>query len=126
MKVFLLTRKNLSVANRRLSIIDPDGGRQPTPNERGDVWIVFNGEIYNFLELKTQLGSLGHLFRTKSDTEVKAHGYAQWGLDCLSHLNGMFALASRDSGKKRLILARDHAAIKPLYYVLPLLLKSLL
>ena len=116
--IFVDSEEPVGFAHRRLSIIDLGGGRQPMSNERGDVWIVFNGEIYNFPELKTRLGSLGHMFRTKSDTEVILHGYEQWGLDCLSHLNGMFALALWDSGKKQLMLARDHAGIKPLYYTL--------
>jgi asparagine synthase (glutamine-hydrolysing) len=116
--IFVDSEEPIGFAHRRLSIIDLGGGRQPMSNEQEDVWIVFNGEIYNFPELKTQLCSLGHIFRTKSDTEVIIHGYEQWGLDCLSHLNGMFALAIWDSGKKRLMLARDHAGIKPLYYIL--------
>jgi asparagine synthase (glutamine-hydrolysing) len=114
--IFVDSEGYVGFAHRRLSIIDLSGGRQPISNEQGDVWIVFNGEIYNYPELKEQLDSLGHLFRTKSDTEVIVHAYEQWGLDCLSHLNGMFALALWDSAKKRLMLARDHAGIKPLYY----------
>lgn len=80
------------------------------------VWIIFNGEIYNFPELKAELKAYGHVFRTNSDTEVIIHGYKQWGNEVLNHLNGMFGLAIWDEGKKQLMLARDRMGIKMLYY----------
>ena len=101
---------------RRLSIIDLAGGHQPMSDQEEYVWVIFNGEIYNFPELKRELESYGHIFRTKSDTEVIIHGYKQWGDDVLNHLNGMFGLAIWDKQQQRLILARDPFGIKPLYY----------
>lgn len=101
---------------RRLSIIDLQGGHQPMSDKKKSVWIVFNGEIYNFPELRKELESLGHIFRTKSDTEVIIHGYKQWGADVFNHLNGMFGLAIWDANKKKLILARDPMGIKLVYY----------
>lgn len=101
---------------RRLSIIDLQGGHQPMSDQEESVWIVFNGEIYNFPELKKKLEGFGHVFRTKSDTEVIIHGYKQWGADVFNHLNGMFGLAIWDVNKKKLILARDPMGIKLVYY----------
>ncbi len=101
---------------RRLSIIDLSGGHQPMSDAGEAVWVVFNGEIYNFPELKRELQSFGHVFRTNSDTEVIIHGYKQWGDDVLNHLNGMFGLAIWDAHQKRLILARDPFGIKLIYY----------
>jgi asparagine synthase (glutamine-hydrolysing) len=101
---------------RRLSIIDLAGGHQPMSDREESVWVVFNGEIYNFLELRRELEGYGHVFRTKSDTEVIVHGYKQWGDEVLNRLNGMFGLAIWDSIKKRLVLARDPFGIKLLYY----------
>lgn len=101
---------------RRLSIIDLAGGHQPMSDQEESVWVVFNGEIYNFLELKRELQSFGHVFRTNSDTEVIIHGYRQWGDDVLNHLNGMFGLAIWDVQKKRLVVARDPFGIKLIYY----------
>jgi asparagine synthase (glutamine-hydrolysing) len=101
---------------RRLSIIDLAGGHQPMSDPEESVWIVFNGEIYNFLELKRELEGFGHIFRTTCDTEVIIHGYKQWGDDVLNHLNGMFGLAIWDARKKRLIVARDPFGIKLIYY----------
>jgi asparagine synthase (glutamine-hydrolysing) len=106
----------LGLGFRRLSIIDLSGGHQPMSDAEEAVWVVFNGEIYNFPELKRELQSFGHVFRTNSDTEVIIHGYKQWGDDVLNHLNGMFGLAIWDSRKKRLILARDPFGIKLIYY----------
>src|SRR5574337_283549 len=103
---------------RRLSIIDLEGGRQPMSDDTGTVRVAFNGEIYNFPELKAELESLGYVFRTRSDTEVIVHGYRQWGADVLDRLNGMFGLAVWDNKEKRLMLARDRMGIKPLYYTL--------
>ncbi|MFY9909024.1 MAG: asparagine synthase (glutamine-hydrolyzing) [Candidatus Sulfotelmatobacter sp.] len=101
---------------RRLSIIDLAGGHQPMSDQEESVWVVFNGEIYNFRELKCELEGHGHVFRTKSDTEVIVHGYKQWGDDVLNRLNGMFGLAIWDVRKERLVLARDPFGIKLLYY----------
>src|SRR5580700_389483 len=101
---------------RRLSIIDLAGGHQPMSDMEETVWVVFNGEIYNFPELKRELESHGHVFRTRSDTEVIVHGYKQWGDDVFNHLNGMFGVAVWDVRKRRLVLARDPFGIKPIYY----------
>jgi asparagine synthase (glutamine-hydrolysing) len=106
----------IALGHRRLSIIDIDGGAQPIGNEDGTVQVVFNGEIYNYIELRETLTSLGHVFKTRSDTEVIVHAYEQWGLDFVNRLNGMFAFALLDASTKTLILARDHLGIKPLYY----------
>jgi asparagine synthase (glutamine-hydrolysing) len=103
---------------RRLSIIDLSGGRQPLSNTAGSLWLVCNGEIYNFRELRSELQSLGHVFTTGSDCEVVLHGYAQWGDDVVQRLNGMFAFALWDVQARRLLLARDRLGIKPLYYAL--------
>ncbi len=107
---------HLGLGFRRLSIIDLDGGHQPMSDPTGTVWVVFNGEIYNFRELRRELTARGHRFRTHSDTEVIVHGYREWGVDVLDHLNGMFGLAMWDADAKRLVLARDRLGIKPLYY----------
>jgi asparagine synthase (glutamine-hydrolysing) len=101
---------------RRLSIIDLEGGHQPMSDQEESVWVVFNGEIYNFPELKSELESLGHVFRTRCDTEVIICGYKQWGTEVFDHLNGMFGLAIWDVKRKRLILARDPMGIKLVYY----------
>lgn len=107
---------NLGLGFRRLSIIDLAGGHQPMSDAEETVWVAFNGEIYNFPELKTELEGYGHVFRTRSDTEVIVHGYKQWGLDVFDHLNGMFGIALWDARDRRLILARDAAGIKLVYY----------
>ncbi len=107
---------SLGFGFRRLSIIDLEGGHQPMSDQEKSVWVVFNGEIYNFQELKAELRAHGHVFRTRCDTEVIVHGYKQWGIDVLNHLNGMFGLAIWDEKKKRLMLARDRLGIKMLYY----------
>lgn len=109
-------RGNIGLGHRRLSIIDLAGGGQPLANEDGNVQVVFNGEIYNFIELKAELEICGHVFRTNSDTEVIAHGYEQWGTSCVEHFNGIFAFAVWDACKHQLFLARDHLGVKPLYY----------
>ena len=107
----------VGLGHRRLSIIDLGGGAQPLSNEDRTLQIVFNGEIYNFIELRKELEAFGHQFKTRSDTEVIVHAYEQWGKDCVSRFNGMFAFAIWDSIKRELFLARDHLGIKPLYYV---------
>jgi asparagine synthase (glutamine-hydrolysing) len=103
---------------RRLSIIDLKGGHQPLSNEDGTVWIVFNGEIYNYRELRQQLVERGHQFKTQSDTETIVHLYEEVGANCLEQLRGMFAFAIWDEKEKTLFLARDRVGIKPLYYYL--------
>jgi asparagine synthase (glutamine-hydrolysing) len=103
---------------RRLSIIDLAGGHQPIFNEDGTIGVVFNGEIYNYRELRTWLESEGHRFSTNSDTEVIVHLWEQVGIDFAQHLNGMFAIALLDRPRRRVVLARDHVGIKPLYYAL--------
>ncbi len=111
------TSGNIALGHRRLSIIDLGGGGQPMSNEDDTIWITFNGEIYNFIELRKELEAFGHLFKTRSDTEVILHAYEQWGRKCVQRFNGMFAFALWDSQRRELFLARDHLGIKPLYYV---------
>ena len=101
---------------RRLAIIDLSGGRQPMANEDGALQVVFNGEIYNFRDLRSQLQQQGHIFQTSSDTEVIVHGYEAWGPEVVRHLNGMFALAVWNRRERELFLARDRLGIKPLFY----------
>ena len=116
-----LDRGALSLGMRRLSIIDVEGGHQPIFNEDGTIGVVLNGEIYNFQELQQRLKDRGHAFRTRSDSEVIAHAYEEWGAACVERFEGMFALAVWDGREKgeeggRLFLARDRLGIKPLYY----------
>jgi asparagine synthase (glutamine-hydrolysing) len=109
--------RRLGLAHRRLSIIDlSPGGHQPMADPSGQFIIVFNGEIYNFLELREELENKGHAFRTQSDTEVLIEAYRAWGEDCLTRLNGMFSFCLYDRNKRRLFLARDRAGEKPLFY----------
>jgi asparagine synthase (glutamine-hydrolysing) len=103
---------------RRLSIIDLAAGHQPMSDREESVWVIFNGEIYNFQELRSELIGKGHVFRTNSDTEVIVHGYKQWGDEVLNRLNGMFGLAIWDQNRNRLLLARDPFGIKPVYYTI--------
>lgn len=107
----------VGLAHRRLSIIDPDLGQQPMFNEDGSVAITFNGEIYNFRELRASLETFGHRFRTNSDTEVIIHAWEQWGASCVERCRGMFAFGISDMRQKVMFLARDHFGIKPLYYI---------
>ncbi len=103
---------------RRLAIIDVRGGRQPIYNEDGSLVIVFNGEIYNHLDLRRDLESRGHCFRTQADTETVLHAFEEYGVECPNHLNGMFAFAVWDRKRHRLFMARDRIGKKPLYYAL--------
>lgn len=109
-------RYGVAMGMRRLSIIDLSSGTQPIYNEDRTVWTVFNGEIYNFPDLKQDLQSRGHVFTTNSDTEVIVHGYEEWGEDFVQRLNGMFAIALHDLASRTVILVRDHLGIKPLYF----------
>ena len=107
---------NIGMAMRRLAIIDVVGGKQPITNEDGTIVVTFNGEIYNFQELRSELARSGHQFATQSDTEVIVHAYEQWGDDALHRFNGMFAIALWDQCRDRLLLARDRMGKKPLYW----------
>ena len=107
---------DVAFGHRRLSIIDLSTGDQPIYNEDNSVVTVYNGEIYNYLELRSELESLGHEFKTKSDTEVLVHGYEEWHTDLPKHLRGMFAFAIHDKTRNEIFLARDNFGIKPLYY----------
>jgi len=107
----------IGLAMRRLSIIDLEGGNQPIHNEEEDIWVVFNGEIYNYKDLQKKLSLKGHRFSTNSDTEVIVHAYEEFGLDFVKFLRGMFAIALWDGRNKKLILARDRLGVKPLYYL---------
>jgi len=107
---------NIGLAMRRLSIIDIETGHQPIANEDENVWIVYNGELYNHQELRQDLEARGHRYRTKSDTETIIHLYEEYGQDCVKYLRGMFAFAIWDRRKRKLFIARDRLGIKPLYY----------
>lgn len=107
----------VGLGHRRLSIIDVEGGDQPIGNEDRSIQVVFNGEIYNFLELRDELERMGHVFRTRTDTEVIVHAYEEWGRDCVKQFNGMFAFALWDCRARVVFIGRDHLGIKPLYYV---------
>ena len=108
--------KSMGIGHRRLSFIDLEGGKQPLCNENETIWITFNGEIYNYQELRKILLEKGHQFKTNSDTEVIVHAYEEWGTDCVNKFRGMFAFAIMDLQKDELFLARDHFGIKPLVY----------
>jgi len=110
--------KHVCLGVRRLSIIDLETGHQPLSNEEGTVWTAYNGEIYNFLQLREELLQQGHRFKTKTDTESIVHGYEQWGENFVQKTNGMFAISIWDQKNKKLILIRDRMGIKPLYYSL--------
>jgi asparagine synthase (glutamine-hydrolysing) len=107
---------NLGLGNVRLSIIDITGGQQPLSDASGNFWIVFNGEVFNFIELKSELETRGYHFKTKSDTEVVVAGYSLWGTSFISKLNGQFAFAIWDKKKQELLLVRDRVGICPLFY----------
>ena len=114
----VLVKDGVALGMRRLSIIDLAGGQQPISGEDGSVTIVFNGEIYNFLELKHQLETRGHVFKTHSDTEAIVHAYEEYGASCVDHLRGMFAFAIWDDKAQQLFIARDRVGKKPLYYTI--------
>src|SRR3990172_1873427 len=101
---------------RRLSIIDLYTGQQPIANESGDIWVVYNGEIYNFRQIRAELEGRGHVFKTKAKKEIIVHAYEEYGDACVQRFNGMFALAVWDARRRRLFLARDRLGIKPLFY----------
>ena len=107
---------NVGFGHRRLSIIDLASGQQPLCNEDGTIWITFNGEVYNYLTLKKELESKGHVFKTNSDTETLVHAYEQWGVEAVKKFRGMFAFAIWDEKKQQLFMARDRLGKKPLYY----------
>jgi len=109
-------KRNIGLGHTRLIIIDPETGKQPMSNEDDTIWIVFNGEIYNYVELREFLIKKGHIFKTKSDTEVIIHLYEEYGEGCLEYLRGMFAFAIWDEEKERLLIARDRIGKKPIYY----------
>ena len=105
------------LAHSRLSILDlSEMGHQPMHSEDSNISIVFNGEIYNYIELRKELSTIGYRFRSNTDTEVIIYAYQEWGTDCFNRLNGMFAMAIYDHSKNELILARDRIGKKPLYY----------
>jgi asparagine synthase (glutamine-hydrolysing) len=108
---------SLGLGNRRLAIQDlSPAGHMPMSNNTGSVWITYNGEVYNFRELRNELQAKGHQFRSGTDTEVVLRAYLEWGPRCLERFNGIFAFAIWDTGKQQLFLARDRMGIKPLYY----------
>jgi asparagine synthase (glutamine-hydrolysing) len=114
--VYICNEAGIALSHRRLSIIDLKGGHQPMTNEDKSIWIVFNGEIYNYKSLSRELAALGHCFKSMSDTETIIHAYEEWGVDAFLRLNGMYACAIWDNNTHTLTLARDPFGIKPLYY----------
>jgi len=106
---------HVGLGHTRLSIIDLSTGQQPLSNEDRTIWTVFNGEIFNYVELRDELRAAGHVFRTQSDTEVIVHGYEQWGTDVFERFNGQWAIALWDSVKRRLVLSRDRLGVRPIY-----------
>src|SRR2546427_5203331 len=114
----IFVKDGTGLGMRRLSIIDLSGGHQPVFNEDRSIWVVFNGEIYNFPSLRADLEKKGHRFYTRTDTEVIVHVYEDHGAECVQHLRGMFAFALYDERRQRLLLARDRLGKKPLHYAL--------
>ncbi|NIT13498.1 MAG: asparagine synthetase B, partial [Candidatus Dadabacteria bacterium] len=110
-------KNNIGLAHTRLSILDVSSlGHQPMSNDSGTVWVTYNGELYNFKEIREELRGFGHSFKSNSDTEVLIKAYEQWGIECVHRFIGMFAIALWDSREKKLFLIRDRAGVKPLYY----------
>jgi len=110
---------HVSLGHRRLSIIDlSEAGRQPMANETGSVWTVYNGEIYNFADIRLELAAAGHRFQSKTDSEILVHAYEEWGFDFVKKLNGIFAFAIWDVDKRQLLLCRDRLGVKPLFYAI--------
>src|SRR5688572_3375973 len=103
------------LVHTRLSIVDVETGQQPLSNEDGTLWIVFNGEVFNHVELRADLERLGHRFRTRSDTEVIVHAYEAWGEQAFARMNGQWAVALWDARRRRLVLARDRFGVRPLF-----------
>jgi asparagine synthase (glutamine-hydrolysing) len=114
----IFVTNTVGLGTRRLSIIDIEGGHQPLSSEDGSVWVAHNGEIYNFPDLRQELVSRGHSFRTRTDTEAIVHSYEEWGEQCIQKFRGMFAFALWDDRQKKLLVVRDRVGIKPLYYSL--------
>ncbi len=112
----VLIDRNVGLAHARLSIIDPANGRQPMQTSDGRLAVTFNGEIYNYLELRDELIARGHIFRTRCDTEVVLHAYAEFGQRCVEHFNGQWAFAIWDRGEQKLFLSRDRLGVRPLFY----------
>lgn len=112
----VLLDREAGLGSARLSIIDLSGGGQPISNADGTLWIVFNGEVFNYIELRAELEALGHRFKTRTDTEVVLHLYERYGPRCLERLNGQFAIAIWDSARRRLFLGRDRLGVRPLFY----------
>lgn len=109
-------KNNIALGHARLSIIDIETGKQPMSNEDDSLWVTFNGEIYNYKEIKDELKQKGHIFKSNSDTEIIVHSYEEWGKDCLKRFRGMFAFCVADYKNNEIFLARDQFGIKPLYY----------
>src|SRR5688572_7546136 len=115
--MYINESKTVALGHRRLSFLDlTEAGKQPMTNENGTIWITYNGEIYNYIELREELEKCGHQFYSHSDTEVIIHGYEEWGYDVVNHLKGMFAFGIWDEKKQQLYLARDRFGIKPMFY----------
>ena len=112
----IYVNNNFAFGSVRLSIIDISGGQQPMPNEDLSLWIAFNGEIFNYVELRKELEEIGHHFRTHSDTEVIVHLYEEYGESCLNKLNGQFVFSIWNKNTKEIFLARDRVGIRPLFY----------
>lgn len=112
----VLLDREAGLGSARLSIIDLSGGGQPISNQDGTLWIVFNGEVFNYIELRAELEALGHRFKTRTDTEVVLHLYERYGPKCLERLNGQFAIAIWDTARRRLFLGRDRLGVRPLFY----------
>ena len=110
--------QKVALGHNRLAIIDLETGAQPISNEDDSIWIIFNGEIFNYLELASELSRLGHIFKTKSDTETVVHAYEQWGTSCFERFNGQWALSLWDRRNDRIILSRDRLGVRPLYYTI--------